>query len=58
MSSDRKDQLKTIAFEKQREAEKAAYEYFRACDLGKEREWAHEYYEAIRTAAQTATLVT
>ena len=50
-------QLKAIAFQKQREAEKAAHEYFCACDLGEEREWAHEFYEAIRTAAQTATIV-
>ena len=53
-----KDRLKEEAMRKRDEAEKAAYEYFSACDIGPEREWAHEFYEAIRTAAQTATIVT
>ena len=58
MSQEEKvERLKAIAFQEQRKAEKAAYEYFCACDLGEEREWAHEFYEAIRTAAQTATIV-
>jgi hypothetical protein len=35
-----------------REAEKAAYEYFCECDVGREREKAHEIYENIRTAGR------
>ena len=57
MQKEKIDKLKKTAFEKQREAEKAAHEYFCACDLGKEREWAYEFYENIRTAARTASLV-
>lgn len=33
-----------------REAEKAAYEYFCACPVGRERERAHDVYENVRTA--------
>lgn len=35
-----------------REAEKAAYEYFCACDVGREREKACEIYENVRTAGR------
>lgn len=31
-------------------AEKASYEYFCACDLGRERERASDVYENVRTA--------
>lgn len=42
--------LKEDFLKKRLEAEKAAYKYFQACDIGREREFAHEVYERIRTA--------
>lgn len=35
-----------------REAEKAAYEYFCECEVGVEREKAHDVYENLRTAGR------
>ncbi|HEM6858825.1 TPA: hypothetical protein U2I44_003802 [Providencia rettgeri] len=44
------ERLKEIFLEAHRAAEKAAFEYFRACDVGEERIQASEIYERIRTA--------
>lgn len=35
-----------------REAEQAAYEYFKECEVGEEREKAHDVYENLRTAGR------
>ena len=44
--------LREEFFEKRLEAEKAAYAYFCACEIGGEREKAHEIYERIRNATR------
>lgn len=44
--------LKEIFLKAHREAEKAAFEYFRACDVGEERIQASEIYQRIRTATR------
>ena len=44
--------LKAKFIEAHREAEKAAFEYFCACDVGNERIQASEIYERIRTATR------
>lgn len=49
MSNSVKD-LKEAMYAAQREAEKAAYAYACACDLGPERVRAFEIYERIRTS--------
>lgn len=50
----KKDALKNTALAKLREAEKAMYEYFCDCEVGKEREWASQVYENVRTASRVA----
>lgn len=45
-------ELRNAAIDKLRDAEKAAYAYFCACPIGKERERAADIYENIRTAAR------
>lgn len=55
MSEDVKlDLLKQDLLEKHRAAEKAAYEYFCACEVGDERSRAFEVYENIRNATRVA----
>lgn len=44
--------LRNARNELMREAEQAAYKYFCACDLGTEREKAHEIYENLRCAGR------
>lgn len=44
--------LRSAAIDKLRDAEKAAYAYFCACPVGRERERAADVYENIRTAAR------
>ena len=46
------DFLKKRMLEKHREAEKAAYAYFCACEVGKDREQAFKVYERIRNATR------
>ncbi|MEX9908545.1 hypothetical protein AB7W95_17410 [Providencia rettgeri] len=46
------ERLKEIFLKAHREAEKAAFEYFRACDVGEERIQAGEIYQRIRTATR------
>lgn len=47
-----KYQLKEQFSKAHREAEKTAYKYFCACDIGEERIQAHEIYQRIRTATR------
>lgn len=44
--------LRNAAIDKLRDAEKAAYAYFCACPVGRERERAADVYENIRNAAR------
>jgi len=44
--------LKKRMLEKRQEAEKAAYDYCCACEIGEEREQAFEIYERIRNATR------
>lgn len=52
MSEEKIEYLKNMMLEKQRQAESAAYEYFCACEVGKDREIAYEIYERIRNATR------
>jgi hypothetical protein len=45
-------QLKAERHKFMREAERVAYAYFCACDVGHEREKAHEIYENLRNAGR------
>jgi hypothetical protein len=44
--------LKAVRNEAMRVAERAAYDYFKECDLGEERVKAGDIYENIRTAGR------
>ncbi|WCM21411.1 hypothetical protein NDK50_08165 [Paraburkholderia bryophila] len=44
--------LKSDMLAKIREAEKAAYAYFCECDVGPDRERAHDIYENVRNATR------
>lgn len=46
------EKLKECFFDAYRKAEKAAYDYFCACDVGEERIQAGEIYQRIRTATR------
>lgn len=43
---------KANAFAARAEAERAWHEYFTLCEVGPEREWAHDVFENIRTATR------
>jgi hypothetical protein len=46
------EDLKAKRNQLMRDAEKAAYEYFCECEVGREREKAHEIYENLRHAGR------
>ena len=48
----KRDNLKNEALMKLRKAEKAMYDYYVDCEIGKEREWASQVYENIRVASR------
>ena len=52
MTTEELQALKNKRHHLMREAEKTAYEYFCNCELGSEREKAHEIYENLRNAGR------
>lgn len=52
MTTEELQQLKDRRNQLMREAEKVAYAYFCECDVGREREKAHEIYENLRLAGR------
>jgi len=46
------EDLRNDMLNKHREAEKAAYAYFCECEVGPQRERAHQIYENIRNATR------